>query len=147
MLIKIAYYTPSNIGFAFTILMMVNNITDFSNAFDKIGHNLLIHKLKHYGIRGKVNNLIDIFLSDRTQVVIVESEQSSYLPVNSGVPLGSLLGPILFLYYINNIPTELHPTIRLFVDDTITYLVIKSNNDVITLQIDLDILGDGFPPR
>jgi hypothetical protein len=56
-----------------------------------------------------VTNYNIIFLSDRTQVVIVESEQSSYLPVNSGVPLGSLLGPILFLYYINNIPTELDP--------------------------------------
>jgi hypothetical protein len=141
MLINITYYTPSDIAFAFTIMMMVNNITDFSNAFDKIGHNLLIHKLKHYGIRGKVNNLIDIFLSGRTQVVIVESEQSSYLPVNSGVPSGSLLGPSLFLYYINNIPTELDPTIRLFVDDTITYLVIKSNNDVLTLQRDLDNLS------
>ena len=74
MLINIAYYTPSNIGFAFTILIMVNNITDFSNVFDKIGHNLLIHKLKHYGIRGKVNNWIESFLSGQTQAVIIEGE-------------------------------------------------------------------------
>ena len=60
-------------------------IMDFSKAFDKVSHNLLIHKLKH-GIRGKVNNWIERFLSGRTQAVIVEGEKSTYLPVDSGVP-------------------------------------------------------------
>ena len=66
-------------------------IMDFSKAFDKVSHNLLIHMLKHFGIRGKVNNWIERFLSSRTQAVIVEGEQSTYLPVDSGGPPG--LGP------------------------------------------------------
>ena len=111
-------------------------IMDFSKAFNKVSHSLLIHKLKHYGIRGKVNNWIESFLSGWTQAVIVEGEKSTYLPVDSGVPKGSVLGPSLFLYYINDIPTGLDATVRHF-DDTIAYLVIKSNSDALTLQRDL----------
>jgi hypothetical protein len=65
--------------------------------------------------------------------VIVVGEKSAYLPVDSGVPQGSVLGPSLFLYYINDIPTGLDSTIRLFADDTIAYLVIKSNSDALAL--------------
>jgi hypothetical protein len=64
--------------------------------------------------------------------VIVEGETSTYLPLDSGVPQGSTLGPSLFLYYINDIATGLDSTIRLFVDDIIAYLVIKSNSDALT---------------
>jgi hypothetical protein len=88
-----------------------------------------------------INNWMESFLSGRTQAVIVEGETSTYLPVDSGVPQGSALGPSLFLYYINDIATGLDSTIRLFVDDTIAYLVIKSNNDALTLQRDLDKLA------
>ena len=63
-------------------------IMDFSKAFDKVNHNLLIHMLKHFGIRGKVNNWIERFLSSRTQAVIVEGEKFTYLPVDSGGPPG-----------------------------------------------------------
>jgi hypothetical protein len=68
-------------------------IMDFSkgNAFVKVSHNHLTHKLKHYGIRGKVNNWIESFLSGRTQAVIAKGEKSTYLPVDSGVPQGSVL--------------------------------------------------------
>ena len=73
---------------------------DFSKAFDKVSHDLLIHKLEHYGIRDKlkVNNWIESFLSGKTQAVIVEGEKSSYLAVDSGVPQESVLVPSLFLY-------------------------------------------------
>jgi hypothetical protein len=116
-------------------------IMDFSKAFDKVSHNLLMHKQEHYGIRGMINNWMESVLSGRTQAVIVEGEQSTYLPVDSGVPQGSALGPNLFLYYINDIATGLDSTVRLFVDDTIAYLVIKSNSDALTLQRDLDKLA------
>ena len=116
-------------------------IMDFSKAFDKVSHNLLTHKLNYYGIQGKTNAWIQGFLSCRTQAVILEGETSGYVPVKSGVPQGSVLGPSLFLFYINDIPVGLNSTIRLFADDTIAYLVIKSNSDCETLQKDLNTLG------
>ena len=102
---------------------------DFSKAFDKVSHNLLIHKLNYYGKQGKTNRWMN------------RSVTSDYVPVQSGVPQGSVLGPSLFLFYINDIPVGLDSTIRLFADDTIAYLAIKSNSDCTTLQNDLDKLG------
>jgi hypothetical protein len=83
---------------------------------------------EHYGIRGIINNWMKSFLSGRTQAVIVEGETSTYLPIDSGVPQGSTLGPSLFLYYINDIATGLDSTIRLFVDDIIAYLWLTLSN-------------------
>ena len=114
---------------------------DFSKAFDKVSHNLLTHKLNYYGIQGKTNKWIYNFLKSRTQAVVLEGVTSDYVPVQSGVPQGSVLGPSQFLFYINDIPVGLDSTIRLFADDTIAYLTIKSNKDCLTLQKDLDKLG------
>ena len=114
---------------------------DFSKAFDKVSHGLLIHKLSHYGIRGNVNNWIASFLTDRTQAVVLDGETSSYVSVESGVPQGSVLGPCLFLFYINDMPDGLTATVRLFADDTIVYLTVKSEADTGLLQADLDKLG------
>ena len=116
-------------------------IMDFSKAFDKVSHNLLVHKLHHYGIQGKTNRWINSFLQSRTHAVVLEGVTSDYVPVQSGVPQGSILGPSLFLFYINDIPVGLDSTIRLFADDTIAYLAIKSNANCITLQNDLNKLG------
>ena len=114
---------------------------DFSKAFDKVNHSLLIHKAKHYDIRGNVNNWIESFLSGRSQAINAEGEKSTNLSVDSGVPQGSVLGPSLILYYVSDIPAGFDSTIRLFADDTIAYLVIKSNSDTINLQRDLDELA------
>ena len=116
-------------------------IMDFSKAFDKVSHNLLSHKLAHYGIQGNTNRWIRSFLSDRTQAVVLEGEKSDYVSVRSGVPQGSVLGPSLFLFYINDIPFGIDSTVRLFADDTIAYLTIKSDADCTTLQKDLDKLS------
>jgi len=85
-------------------------IMDFSKAFDKVSHSLLVHKLDHYGIRGKTNTWIQNFLSDRSQAVVVDGEKSSYIDVVSGVPQGSVLKPSLFLFYINDMPCGLKST-------------------------------------
>ncbi|XP_062593499.1 uncharacterized protein LOC134254977 [Saccostrea cucullata] len=116
-------------------------IIDFSKAFDKVSHSLLIHKLRHYGIQGKVHNWIASFLSNRTQAVVVDGEMSSYVNVDSGVLQRSVLGPCLFLFYINDMPEGLNATVRLFADDTIAYLTVTSELDTQTLQADLDKLG------
>ena len=116
-------------------------IMDFSKAFDKVSHSLLIHKLRHYGINGKTNTWINSFLNGRKQRVVVEGEISDCVPVASGVPQGSVLGPSLFLFYINDIPLGLTSTVRLFADDTIVYLAITSDADSGKLQQDLDKLA------
>ncbi len=114
---------------------------DFSRAFDKVGHQRLLVKLKYYGIEGKTNKWIGSFLADRKQTVVLEGERSYEADVKSGVPQGSVLGPCLFLFYINDLPQSLTSTVRLFADDTIAYLTIQSQSDAITLQNDLNKLG------
>lgn len=118
-------------------------VMDFSKAFDKVGHEKLLKKLDHYGITGKTNNWIRGFLSNRKQTVVVEGEKSDEAPVMSGVPQGSVLGPCLFLHYINDMPDHTkHSRIRLFADDTIMYLAITNNHDAKHLQEDLNRLAD-----
>ena len=116
-------------------------VMDFSKAFDKVCHSLLTHKLRHYGIGLKSVNWISAFLSDRSQSVVTDGEMSEQVPVESGVPQGSVLGPSLFLYYVNDLPANLRSTVRLFADDTIAYLTITSAADCHTLQSDLDKLS------
>ena len=78
----------------------------FSKAFDKVSHQKLLLKLHKYGIRRPTLKWIQAFLSDRTQTVLIENEKSDTVPVTSRVPQGSVLGPILFLIYINDIDTR-----------------------------------------
>ena len=113
-------------------------IMDFSKAFDKVSHSLLVHKLQHYVIQGKTNRWIKSFLSGRTQCVLVEGEKSSSIDVESGVPQGSVLGPSFFLFYINDMPDNTKSTVRLFADDMIVYLTVSSGDNM--LQEDLDKL-------
>jgi len=112
-------------------------ILNFSKAFDKVGHNRLIEKLKWYGIDCEVNAWIKGFLCDRTQRVFVDGVSA---PVISGVPQGSVLGPCLFLFYINDIADGLKSTVCLFADDTMMYLTVKSKEDAEEFQKDLDRL-------
>ena len=112
---------------------------DFAKAFDKVPHQHLLYKLKYYGISCNAYDWISDFLTDRTQTVVLEGEMSSKAPVTSRVPQGTVLGPILFLIYINDFPEYLqHSTLRLFADDSIIYKEIKTINDAQNLQLDLD---------
>ena len=116
-------------------------VLDFAKAFDKVNHSLLTHKLASYGVRGKTNRWIQDFLTDRHQAVIVDGTKSSNIHVRSGVPQGSVLGPCLFLVYINDLPNRVKSNARLFADDTAIDRKIRSPEDVKTLQSDLDALA------
>ena len=97
-------------------------LLDFSKAFDKVNHSKILRKLHQYGIRGKVLSWIQTFLGNRSQWVVIDGEESDSIPVNSGIPQGSVLGPILFLAYMNDLPDEISSQVRLFADDTTLYL-------------------------
>ena len=104
-------------------------IMDFSKAFDVVPHRRLMLKLDHYGIRGPTNTWIADFLMRRMQRVVIGGEHSDWEHVKSGVPQGTVLGPLLFLLYINDLPDNLASTVRLFADDCVIYRTVTSDND------------------
>jgi len=115
-------------------------ILDFSKAFDKVSHPKLLAKLQCYGIKNSVHSWISSFLTGRTQQVVLNNTFSDSVSVESGVPQGSVLGPVLFLLFINDITSNITSHIRLFADDCVLYREINSASDKVTLQEDLDRL-------
>ena len=111
---------------------------DFSSAFDRVNHNLLIQKLHNYGIRGNVLAWIQSFLCCRKQRVIFQGKYSQWVPVTSGVPQGSVLGPILFLLFVNDINDIISSPIFQFADDHSMVRSIRTYDDQVSLQEDLD---------
>ena len=118
---------------------------DFEKAFDKFPHKKLIRKLREfteYGINSSINQWIERFLHQQQQRVVCEGEMSSWVPVTSGVPQGSVIGAILFLVYIIDLPAKLQSTVRLFADDTIVYMAVNNEIDAAILQKDLKLLEE-----
>ena len=115
---------------------------DYAKAFDKVAHERLLHKLKGYGITAQLVEWIRSFLSGRRQRVKVNGETSKWAEVLSGVPQGSVLGPVLFVCYINDLPEEIHTSAKLFADDTKVYAEVSNREDSRKLQNDINRLDE-----
>ena len=113
---------------------------DFQKAFDKVPHQRLLLKLKAHGIGNDVINWIEKWLTHRRQRVIVDGKISNWKSVLSGVPQGSVLGPILFLIYINDLEDDISSKVLKFADDTKVFRKVTNDTDKQSLQDDLEKL-------
>jgi hypothetical protein len=114
---------------------------DMSMAFDKVSHTALLNKLQQYNIGGSLLQWCTSYLHDRQQRVTTLGATSSKKPVCSGVPKGSILGPILFLLYVNDLPDIVtNSTVACFADDTKIFRRIDSITDAMLLQDDINNL-------
>ena len=97
---------------------------DISKAFDRVRHRGLIAKLKHYGTNGPLLVWFESYLTNRRQREVLPNGNSDQKEIKAGVPQGSILGPLLFIIYINDIVKENQSLIRLFADDTSLYIIV-----------------------
>ena len=114
---------------------------DFSKAFDSVPHQRLLKKTQAHGISGNLLKWIGSFLTDRKQCVSINGAKSDWADALSGIPQGSVLGPILFVIYINDLPDVLEGCVKIFADDTKVFTHIQEPKDGEVLQRDLDSLG------
>ena len=112
---------------------------DMSDATDRVWHAGLLHKLKSYGISGHTFGLISFFLSNRWLRMVLDGKSSHEYPVNDGVPQGSILGPTLFLLYINDLPDDVICNIAIYADDTTLYSKCDQASD---LQQQLELASE-----
>ena len=110
---------------------------DVQKAFDTILHQRLLSKVHAYGIKGKIYEWIRNFLLNRRQRVFLNNSKSTWSEVISSVPQGSVLGPILFMLYINDLPDVISCASKFFADDTKLYRSVDSYGDSNAIQIDL----------
>ena len=107
---------------------------DLRKAFDTVNHKILIEKLKHVGVRGIPNQLINSYLTNRSQYIQLNNTKSDLMPINYGVPQGSVLGPLLFTIYINDLANCCQDgKVRIFADDTAVYFTCMNTEQLLTL--------------
>jgi hypothetical protein len=114
---------------------------DYQKAFDTVPHQRLLKKLEAYGIGVEAIDWIKHYLSGRIQHVSVNGATSSWRNVTSGIPQGSVIGPLLFVIFINDLPEIVESTVYLFADDTKIFNIIGGEEDMKTLQRDQDKLA------
>ena len=115
---------------------------DYQKAFNCVPHKRLLLQVRSFGIKDEALNWIEAFLSNRKQKVIVNGSESSWAPILSGIPQGSILGPILFSLFVNDIPGQVKSLISMFADDTKVSIPLSSADSMFQLQEDLWILED-----
>ena len=118
---------------------------DFQKAFDTVKHDLILMKLRNqFNINGCLLRFISSYLKDRTQRVVLENNYSTFKPVHSGVPQGSVLGPLLFLLFINDIADDINTETRIsqYADETKLWRAMNSESDCEILQSDIDKLNN-----
>ncbi|MCG7877682.1 MAG: reverse transcriptase domain-containing protein [Candidatus Thiodiazotropha endolucinida] len=111
---------------------------DISKAFDRVWHRGLLHKLEKVGIKSTLLHWLASYLSNRKQRVVLPGGISDWLNIHAGVPQGSILGPLLFLIYINDIVDNIDSSVRLFADDTTLYLIVDDPH-VVARQLNSDL--------
>ena len=143
--------TTNMVGFCDSLALSMNEgyhtdvvYFDFAKAFDSVNHDLILEKLKHrFNIDGRLLKFMANYLSEREQCVVIGNSKSEIKPVLSGVPQGSIIGPILFVLFINDLPDGLTPNtdLALYADDTKIWRTIHSELDNDILQGDIDYLN------
>ena len=103
--------------------------TDFSKAFDKLEHGILLVKLRNFGFSSALFDLISSYLSNRVQVVNYNGYESSKTVVSSGVPQGSILGPLFFVIYINDVVRDIKSNVFMYADDLKIFREVNSFED------------------
>ena len=115
---------------------------DISKAFDRVWHDGLIYKLKRCGVSGELLSLIQSFLKDRKQRTVLNGQSSSWGDISAGVPQGSILGPLFFLVYINDLTADLKCNVKLFADDTSLFTVVEDSNTAANdMNHDLELIS------
>ena len=114
---------------------------DFAKAFDSVPHARLLAKLQVFGVQGSMLQWFRSFLTTHQQRVVINDQHFEWHDVSSGVPQGSILGPLLFIFYINDISSVTKSKLKIFADDVTLFTSVKCKEDCLSLQADLDAIS------